>query len=51
MATVVGFDLGEKYIVGAKWKTDANGSEIGSADVLYNDFRRRMIPFDMEFIY
>ena len=50
MTSVLGFDLGEQNIVSAKWKIESRGNGVGGAEVLSNDFYKRLTPYDMESI-
>ena len=47
MASVLGFDLGEQNIVSAKWRFDSKGSSLGNAEIISNDFRKRLTPYTM----
>ena len=47
MASVLGFDLGEQFVVSAKWKFESRGNAMGNAEIVTNDFRKRLTTYDM----
>ena len=51
MTSVLGFDLGEQNIVSAKWKIESRGNGVGNAEIITNDFRKRLTPYDMKRIH